>query len=82
MLERSAEVRFQGQWGGNSQAGEIGLGRLEGGGSSAWVGETQYRKHVNSLPQLPRASLLLASLTFSQEALRLAIIALEAGNNM
>ncbi len=32
MLERSAEVRFQGHWGGNSQAGGIGLGEVEGGG--------------------------------------------------
>ncbi len=32
MLERSAELRFQGQWGGKVQAGGIGLGGLEGGG--------------------------------------------------
>ena len=32
------EVRVQGQWGGKSQAGGIGLGGLEGGGSSVWVG--------------------------------------------
>ncbi len=41
MLERSAKVRFQGQWGGNSRAGEIGLGGLEGGGSS--VGWKQWK---------------------------------------
>ena len=53
-VERSGEVRVHGQWGGNSWAGGIGLGGLEGGGSSGWgVGETQYRKHVNSLPNGP-----------------------------
>ncbi len=53
MLERPAEVRLQGQWGGNTQAGGIGLGGLEGGGSSAW-GITQYPKHlVISFPSDP-----------------------------
>ncbi len=37
MLERVVEVRFHSQWGGNSQAGVIGLGRLKGGGSSGLV---------------------------------------------
>ncbi len=32
MLERSVEVRVQGQWGENSRTGGIGLGGLEGGG--------------------------------------------------
>ena len=32
-------MRFQGQWEGNAWAGGIGLGGLEGGGSSTgWVG--------------------------------------------
>ena len=34
----SADVRFQGQWGGKTRARGIGLGRLEGGGFSGWVG--------------------------------------------
>ena len=33
LLERSVEVRVQGQWGENSRAGGIGLKGLEGGGS-------------------------------------------------
>ena len=49
MLERSPEVRFQGQWGG---AGGIRLGGLEGGGSFGCVGRgtPKYQRHVNSLP--------------------------------
>ena len=34
MLERSVKGRVQGQWGGNSRAGGIGLRGVEGGGSS------------------------------------------------
>ncbi len=30
LLERSVEVRVQGQWGGNSRAGGIGFGRVGG----------------------------------------------------
>ncbi len=76
MFERSAEVRFQGLWGGNSQGGGIGLGGLEGVGSSRWVGENQILKAYEFPPQWPVASLLLASQTLSQESLRLPIITL------
>ena len=47
---RGGEV--PGPMGGNARAGGIGLGVLEGGGSSKW-GKTQYQKHVNSLPHGP-----------------------------
>ncbi len=77
MLERSAEVRLQGQLGGNARAGEIGLGGLEGGGvvPGGWgVGDNPIPKARESPPQWPGTSLPLASLTLSQEALRLPII--------
>ncbi len=77
-LERSVEVRFQGQWRGNSRAGLIGPGVLEGGGSYGWVGfgVNLIPKAREFPPQWPGASPLLASLTLSQEALRLPIITL------
>ncbi len=76
------EVRFQAQWGGNSWAGGIGLGGFEGGGSSGWVGSggNPIPKAREFPPQWPGASLPLTSLTLSQEALRLPIITLKAGN--
>ncbi len=48
MLERSAEVKVQGQWGGNTQAGGIGLGVLEGGGSSRWWGVSGGKPNTES----------------------------------
>ena len=78
MLERSAKVRVQGQWGGNARAGGIGLGGSEGGDSfmgSGW-GKTPIQRAREFPPKWLRASLLLASLTLSQEALRLPKITL------
>ncbi len=76
MGERSAEVRVQDQYGGNALAGGIGLGVLEGGGSSGWVGvgENPIPKEREFPPHWPGASLPLASPTLSQEAPRLPII--------
>ncbi len=58
------------------------MGGLEGGGSSGWVGSVgnPIPKAREFSPQGRRASLLLASLTLSQEVLRLPLITLEAGN--
>ena len=69
------EVRIPCQWGGNSRAGGIGLGGLEGSGSSGWVGveENPILKAREFPPQWPGATPLLAYLTLSQEAFRLPI---------
>ena len=53
------EVGFQGQWGGNSWAGEIGLGGLEGGGSFGW--EKKILEAHEFPPQWPGIPLPLAS---------------------
>ena len=76
------EVRFQGQWGGNARTEGFGLGgwRVVVVPGEWGVGETPIPKAREFPPQWPRASYLLAYLTFSQEAPRMPRITLEVGN--